>query len=186
MGARAADYADQRARESIGSAEIDRAADWRRIAQAVRALNSTVANARMPAGLDLPAFDAAPHPYLLLTLDLVICAANRAYLNATMTRQEDLIGCALFDAFPDNPAHPEADGVRNLGASLARVLDTERADRMGRQRYDIRNPGGVVEERWWQAVNVPIFDEDGRLRLILHHVEDVTAQARSEAAGLCA
>jgi hypothetical protein len=55
------------------------------------------------------------------------------------------------------------------------VLDNARSDPMEHQRYDIRRPNGVFEERWWEPLNIPVFDDEGRLSLILHHVVDVTA-----------
>lgn len=44
-----------------------------------------------------------------------------AYLQATMTDRADIVGRRLFEVFPDDPA---ADGVRNVRASLDRVVRT--------------------------------------------------------------
>ena len=44
------------------------------------------------------------------------------------------------------------------------------------QRYDIRDPNGQFVERHWRPVNTPLYDQQGRLTYLLHHVEDVTAQ----------
>ena len=71
-------------------------------------------------------FDAAPGNYLLLDPDFTIVGVNQCYLNATMTRREDIVGRGLFDIFPDNPDDPSADGVRKLRASLERVLAEKR------------------------------------------------------------
>jgi hypothetical protein len=67
-------------------------------------------------------FDGVPHNYLLLTPDFTIIEANRAYLQATMTSLSAIAQRALFEVFPDNPGDPQADGVRNLSASLQTVL----------------------------------------------------------------
>lgn len=100
---------------------------------------------RHPA-LDYAAvFGASSNPYLLLSCDLRILDANRAYLTATMTERDALAGHHMFEAFPDNPADPEADGTRNLGASLRRVLASASADPMPRQRRALREEGrGLV------------------------------------------
>ena len=66
-------------------------------------------------------FEAAPGLYLVLDPELRIVAASDAYLDATMTRREEIVGRDLFDVFPDNPDDPGADGVSNLAASLERV-----------------------------------------------------------------
>ena len=67
-------------------------------------------------------FEGAPDLYLVLTPDLKIVAVSEAYLRATMTTRDDIVGRGLFDVFPDNPHDPAATGVSNLNASLQRVL----------------------------------------------------------------
>jgi signal transduction histidine kinase/ActR/RegA family two-component response regulator len=123
-------------------------------------------------------FDAAPSSYLVLDADLVIVAVNQAYLAATATDRKALLGRPIFQAFPDNPDDPTADGVRNLRRSLETVLATGRADTMALQRYDIQvdrdKAGGHYVQRYWSPVNTPVLGADGRLTHIIHRVEDVT------------
>lgn len=137
---------------------------------------------RPPTTPDFQAmFEAAPGLYLVLTPDLKIVAASDAYLRATLTKREDILGRGIFDVFPDNPADKGATGTANLRASLQRVLDEGRPDTMAVQKYDIRRPpeqGGGFEERYWSPMNSPVRDADGRLRYIIHRVEDVTEFVR--------
>jgi PAS domain S-box-containing protein len=122
-------------------------------------------------------FDAAPGNYLLLDSSFTIVGVNDAYLAATMTVREAILGRGLFEVFPDNPDDPAADGVRNLRASLERVLASKRPDRMPIQKYDIRRPeaeGGGFEERHWSPLNTPVLGPGGEVRYIIHWVEDVT------------
>ena len=126
-------------------------------------------------------FDASPGNYLLLDPDLTIVGVNQCYLTATKTKREEIVGRGLFEAFPDNPDDPSADGVRNLRAWLERVLTEKRPDRMPMQHYDIRRPeaeGGGFEERFWSPLNSPVLDEQGNVRYIIHWVEDVTEFVR--------
>lgn len=123
-------------------------------------------------------FDAAPAPYLVLAPDLTIIGVNEAYLRATLTRREEIVGRGLFDVFPDNPNDPAATGVRNLTASLQRVAALKEPDIMAVQKYDIRRLDGTFEERYWSPVNSPVFGEDGRMLYIIHHVQDVTDYVR--------
>jgi signal transduction histidine kinase/ActR/RegA family two-component response regulator len=122
-------------------------------------------------------FEAAPGLYLVLAPDLRIVAASNAYLHATMTTRDAIVGRGLFEVFPDNPNDPAADGVRNLRASLDRVLETRAGDAMAVQQYDVRRPdseGGEFEERYWSPFNSPVLDSRGELAYIIHRVEDVT------------
>ncbi|MFD5426619.1 SpoIIE family protein phosphatase [Streptomyces sp. NPDC127084] len=122
-------------------------------------------------------FAATPSPYLVLRPDLMIVGVNQAYCRATGRARDDLVGQYLFDAFPDNPADPTADGVRNLSASLERVLAMRQPDTMAVQKYDIPIAGqpGAFEERWWSPVNTPVLGPDREVAWIIHRVEDVTA-----------
>jgi PAS domain S-box-containing protein len=126
-------------------------------------------------------FQSAPGCYLVLSPDLTIVAVSDAYLRATMTKRDEIVGRGLFDVFPDNPDEPAATGVANLRASLGRVCTTLRSDTMAVQKYDIRRPeseGGGFEERHWSSTNSPVLGDDGRLAYIIHHVEDVTDVVR--------
>ncbi|VTT96891.1 multi-sensor hybrid histidine kinase : Multi-sensor hybrid histidine kinase OS=Koribacter versatilis (strain Ellin345) GN=Acid345_3014 PE=4 SV=1: PAS_9: PAS_4: PAS_9: HisKA: HATPase_c: Response_reg [Gemmataceae bacterium] len=127
-------------------------------------------------------FEAAPGAYLVLDPELTIVAVSDAYLRATLTDRDRIVGRNIFDVFPDNPADPGATGVRNLRASLARVLRTRAADAMPTQKYDIRLPeadGGAFEERYWNPVNTPVLDAAGEVAFVTHSVEDVTELVRS-------
>jgi PAS domain S-box-containing protein len=124
-------------------------------------------------------FEALPGLYLVLLPDepdYTIVAVNTAYAHATLARPEEIIGRGLFEVFPDNPDDPQATGVRNLQASLQRVLATRAPDTMEVQKYDIRAPGskGGFEERYWSPVNSPLLDANGGVRFIVHRVEDIT------------
>ena len=108
-------------------------------------------DATMPTLPDFRAlFEGAPNLYLVLTPDLQIVAVSDFYCRDTMTERASILGRGLFEVFPDNPDDPNADGVRNLRASLMRVLQYRRADAMEIQKYDIQRPeaeGGGFEVR---------------------------------------
>src|SRR5690349_1136360 len=123
-------------------------------------------------------FNAAPDSYLLLAPDLTILAVDEAYLAATMTSREGIVGRPLFEAFPDDPTDPSATGVRNLRASLERALATRQPDRMPVQRYPIRRPDGTFELRYWSPLNTPVLGPAGEVRYLIHWVEDVTDLVR--------
>ncbi|HWA81830.1 MAG TPA: PAS domain-containing protein, partial [Fimbriimonadaceae bacterium] len=130
-------------------------------------------------------FEGSPGAYLVLNPSLAIVGVTDAYLAATMTKREEIVGRYLFDVFPDNPDEAGATGETNLRASLEMVLRSRRAHTMAVQKYDIRRPeeeGGGFEERYWSPVNVPLLDDStGQIRYILHRVEDVTQFIRLQA-----
>lgn len=130
-------------------------------------------------GIDYQAlFEATPGSYLVLDPDLRVVAVNEGYLRDTMRTREELLGRDIFEAFPDNPEDPEATGVTQLRASLDRVVRDRVSDTMAVQKYDIQRPDGTFEVRFWSPVNSPVLDRDGRLRYVIHRVEDVTDYVR--------
>jgi len=128
-------------------------------------------------------FESLPGLYLVLTPDFKIVAASDAYLNATLTTREGILGRGLFEVFPDNPDDPAADGVSNLRASLERVLRDGAADTMAIQKYDVRKPDGVFEEHYWSPINSPVLGADQRVQYIIHRVENVTEFVRHKQGG---
>ncbi|MFF0488443.1 ATP-binding protein [Nocardia sp. NPDC004068] len=128
-------------------------------------------------------FEASPALYLVLRPDLRIAAVSDAYARATMTARDEIVGRHVFDVFPDNPDDSAAAGVRNLRASLDRVVRERIADSMPVQRYDIRRPDGTYETRFWSPSNSPVCADDGALRYIIHRVEDVTEFVRLQSSG---
>lgn len=126
-------------------------------------------------------FESAPGLYLVLAPDLTIVAASDAYLRATITQREEILGRGMFEVFPDNPDDSTATGVSNLRSSLERVLQNRVSDVMAVQKYDIRRPesqGGGFEKRYWSPVNSPVFGVDNKVTYIIHRVEDVTEFVR--------
>lgn len=131
-------------------------------------------------------FAAAPSPFLVLYPDLVVADANEAYLRATGRTREELVGQHIFAVHPDNPADPDAQGVRNLTASLERVLSSKEPDTMALQKYDVPISGrpGEYEQKWWSPINIPVLGSDGEIECILHRVEDMTTFMLSDPAAL--
>ncbi|WP_055587435.1 PP2C family protein-serine/threonine phosphatase [Streptacidiphilus griseoplanus] len=129
-------------------------------------------------------FRTFPSPALLLTPDLRVADANEAFLRVSGRGLDELLGRCVFEAFPDNPGDPGADGGRRLRASLERVLATGCRDTMAMQKYDVEVPDrpGVYEERYWSPVNTPVLGADGRVTVVVHRVEEVTALVRAHRA----
>ncbi len=130
-----------------------------------------------------------PGCYLILAPDLRIIGVSDAYLAATLTARDQVVGRPLFEVFPDNPDDPNATGVANLRASLGRVLERRMPDRMPVQKYDIRTSNAEdapFEERYWSPLNLPVLDDAGDITSIVHSVEDVTAKVRGDSAASAA
>jgi signal transduction histidine kinase/PAS domain-containing protein len=115
-------------------------------------------------------FQAAPSPMLLLGADdpsYTVLAANDAYLRATMTRREAILGRGVFAAGHDS----DRAALRLLRGSLERVIHYRRSD-------TVRKDDGPLP---WGSVNTPLLDGSGRVTGIIHRLDDLAElRAREE------
>ena len=130
----------------------------------------------------LRTFEKVPNNYLILSPDLYIITASDQYLEATETKREVIAGKHIFEAFPNNPDWPEADGVQNINDSLQQVLRTKKPHKMAVQKYDvpdINNPGKFIP-KYWLPSHTPILDDDGEISYIIQLANNVTGQVLTE------
>ncbi|MGZ5967635.1 MAG: hybrid sensor histidine kinase/response regulator [Polyangiales bacterium] len=128
-------------------------------------------------------FDASPNSYVLLDRELRLVTANRAYLELTASKLEELRGRPILEAFPHDPADPDNRATRMLRASLERVFSTGQRDAIAFIPYRIpRAQGGELEERSWSATHTPLFDDAGNVAFVLQHTVEVTDLERPERA----
>jgi PAS domain S-box-containing protein len=131
-------------------------------------------------------FESSPVLSILLDRDFRIAAASDAFLAATMTTRDAVMGKEAFEVFPSDPSRPEASGERVVRKLLVRVLAERQPQRLSLQRYDVPRPqaqGGGFERRYWTAQFVPVLGPDGHVTHIHCVSEDVTDRARDERLG---
>ena len=115
-------------------------------------------------------FEASPNASAVLDAQLRIVGVNREYKRLTGLAWEDLRERPLAAVF-------EASGEYHLMcASLDRVLEHARRDDVPFVAYGAPSPAGV--QRYLSATNVPVLDDDGSVRWVLHQVADVTEHRR--------
>ncbi|ACU05564.1 PAS sensor protein [Pedobacter heparinus DSM 2366] len=143
-----------------------------------------MAEINKPSKDTLSALETAPNMYLILSPDLYILTASDLYLQATKTTRDAIKGKHIFEAFPDNPDLPDADGVQNINASLQVVLRTKKPDQMPIQRYDVpdmENPGKFIR-RYWDPCHSPVLDSEGNISYIIQLATNVTDKILAERA----
>jgi signal transduction histidine kinase len=124
-------------------------------------------------------FQSAPSLFLVLepAPGYTVLGASDAYLRATRTDREAIVGRGLFEAFPGTVDEGRTTALR---ASLQRVLTTRAPEVTTVPRYDLPQAewqGGALGQRFWRALNSPVLSADGRLRYIIHRVEDAPPPA---------
>lgn len=119
-------------------------------------------------------FAAASTAYLVISPELVVLAANDAYLALTRTARESIVGRRLSEAFPFDPKG-DLETRRRVEGSLHEVLRTRARHDLKRQRCDLPDGEGGFVERHWDVSNTPVL-RGGRVEFVVQVLEDVSAQ----------
>ncbi|MBW4889815.1 PAS domain S-box protein [Mucilaginibacter sp. HMF5004] len=104
-----------------------------------------------------------------------ILDVNEAYLQATNTTRETLVGKGVFAAFPANPTDEVSKNIERTIFSFNQAISTKKPHTMSNYRYDIPIRGtNEFEERYWTTTNTPILDAEGNVAYFIHSPENVT------------
>ncbi len=122
-------------------------------------------------------FEEAPGLILVLNPSFTILAISHAYVEATYTKREDLLGKYFFDVFQDTK---NTTAVAETKASLEYVLKNKKPHVIPMLRMEIKNLAGVLEEKYWNPINKPILTKDNQVQYIVHIVKDLTEFVKLE------
>lgn len=129
-------------------------------------------------------FNSSPVAKLIMKTDApvyTIIDVNDAYLSATNSSRERLIGKSVFAAFPENPTDRESKNIELTMHSFDAAIRTGKPHTMSNYRYDIPIPGtDQFEERYWTTTNIPILNEEGEVTFFIHSPKNVTEIYRLE------
>jgi PAS domain S-box-containing protein len=107
--------------------------------------------------------------------DFTILDVNEAYLQATNTQREKLVGNPLFSTFSVNLINEIALNIEVIKASFREAINSKKPHTLTDYRFDIPAADGVkFEERYWTATNTPVLDHHGDVRFIIHSLINVT------------
>ncbi|MEO6148653.1 MAG: PAS domain S-box protein [Mucilaginibacter sp.] len=123
-------------------------------------------------------FNNTPAAILVIAADgpvYTILDVNQAYLNATNTNRETLLGNPVFGAFPGNPTDEVSKNIERTIFSFEQAITTKKTHTMYNYRYDIPIRGtDEFEERYWTTSNTPIMNDKGEVIYFLHSPANVT------------
>ena len=122
-------------------------------------------------------FEEAHGSILVLNPSFTILAISDAYVEATYTKREDLVGKYFFDVFQDTK---NTTAVAETKASLEYVLKNKKPHDIPMLRMEIKNLAGILEEKYWNPINKPILTKDNQLQFIVHIVKDLTEFVKLE------
>ena len=127
-------------------------------------------------------FDRWTLPLMILDREQRYVYANSAYLTATHSTLDGLLGRKVFDCFPDTP-----ERVAAVETLFRATLERGEITRLEAQPFQLELEDGSITDAYWQAVQDPIFDRDGEVIGLIQRAEDITQQVelqtRNEAIG---
>lgn len=133
---------------------------------------------RLPANGYKDIFYNSEATMLIIGVDkpcYTIIDVNNAYLKATHSTREALIGTSVFDAFPRNPNDEKSENIELAIFSFDEAIKTKKPHTLSNYRYDIPVAGtGEFDERWWTTTNTPVLDANGEVSYLIHSPVDVT------------
>ncbi|SIT83409.1 PAS domain S-box protein [Pontibacter indicus] len=128
----------------------------------------------------LQAFEQVPDLYLILSPELQILTASDAYLQATGTVREAIVGRGFSEVL-DGKAM-EVGAIVSLTSSLQQALQTGQTQHLELQqceKADNSIPNAPVH-KYWKVLNSPVTDEQGEVAYIIHRLQQVTEQAYTQ------
>ncbi len=115
--------------------------------------------------------------------DPVFIEVSSTFLELANLKGNDLIGKRFFEVFPVDPNENDIS-LEQVKESFKRVLKTGAKDTLHLQRYPIKvfkeDGSFEFEDKYWNASNTPIFDDEGNLVYISHQTCDVTDRVHAE------
>ncbi len=108
-----------------------------------------------------------------------IATANRAFLAATHTKSEDIIGQSFFEAFPANST--DDSRLQTFQHALDQVMEQKSAQVMRQHRYDLPHTDEAAgRARYWDIEMYPLLDSQGEVQYIVQSSVDITSLVEAE------
>jgi PAS domain S-box-containing protein len=125
-------------------------------------------------------FHSSHTPYILIHTNLpnyTVADVNQAFLTATKSTRERLMGKPVFAVFAANPDGSGDDVYNKIRSAFDSVVKTQQAVELPAHRFDtIDTDTGRYREIYWVSKIVPVLNNEGIPTHILHSPIDVTTQ----------
>jgi PAS domain S-box-containing protein len=127
-------------------------------------------------------FEVAPPTVLLYpdTPKFTVISANKAYLDATHAKPEDLIGKGFLNAFPESASASVSTHLKMLKDSIVKAVFTKQEQVLPSQKFAIPVWGtNRFNTRYGRVISSPVVDSCGEVQYIVHMNVDITEAVAS-------
>ena len=136
---------------------------------------------------NIPVFHFSPAASIILqtyTPDFRVAEVNEAFLQATNTKRDELIGKSIFDVLTPEKGDDISDNRKILEASLNEVMLRKRPHKIPLQRYKVFSTENKEnDDHFWSCDTYPLINDDGIVEYIVHtivEINDLLVSGKSE------
>ncbi len=127
------------------------------------------------------AFEALPGINILIDIDrplFTVLSVTQGVLDIQpeFFTRDSIINKPFFTAFPQSKGNLSSAGEDHIRSSFETVIFEKKAHHLEAQRYEVSGINGGFTERWWNAVNKPVFNDNGEIIYIIQSSEEITEQ----------
>ncbi|HQT24788.1 PAS domain S-box protein [Daejeonella sp.] len=126
---------------------------------------------------NIPVFHFSPAASIILQAkspNFRLTEVNEAFLQATNTKREDLIGKSIFDVLTPEKGDDISDSRATLKASLNEVMLLKQPNKIPLQKYRVFcNETKENDDHFWTCDTYPLINEDGIVEYIVHTIVEI-------------
>ncbi|MEJ6982226.1 response regulator [Pedobacter sp. P351] len=127
-------------------------------------------------------FKLSPTPLLILSTESTIfpvLASTTCFQNILGIDDSQIVSASVFEVLSDLTAENDK-WLERLRKSLLKVLKDKAENEMEMIAFQARISDSITPGEWyWIPKNIPVLDEDGEVKYILHSLTDVTERETS-------
>lgn len=132
-------------------------------------------------------YKSSATPCLFLLPDspkFTVIDANEPYLRATGKQLSQVVGCRMFDIFPEGSGEENQKRVKAFRSALENAFRLKKPSKVRLQRYDVVMDGRPeAQTRFWNTDTTPILDAKGQVLYLVHTIVDVTDFVTQQSGG---
>ncbi len=119
-------------------------------------------------------FERLPGPLAIVLPDLKVAAVSEGYISLLGTAPQNMIGLELPAILDGSTGGARLKSTSDLRTALKDSLAEKRQVVLPAQDIMLPRADGSLEQRYWNLLNRPLLDGDGRAWAVLHRADDVT------------
>ncbi len=127
----------------------------------------------------LNVFEEAPSPMCVLDAfspEFKILKVNKAYSQTVFNNSDSYHEKPFFELFSSIQTEVNEAELNRLKQSFQKVISSGQKDEISGLKVERENKSNHLSEQYWKVVNTPVFDDQEKVKYIIHSIFDITAE----------